>query len=62
MKPRTFNDLLALVLMGLIFGVWVLQGRGWLNLPEAVLGGLLTTFALIVQFYFRRAPPNGEGK
>lgn len=61
MKIAQYNDALALILLAAIVGLWVAVGRGWIELPGEILGGTLTTFALIVQFYFRRAPPkNGE--
>lgn len=55
---RRFNDTLALVLLaGVIPALWVLDGRGYIELPETVAGGLVAAFTLVVQFYFRKAPP-----
>ena len=52
--PQTFNDFLALVLIFGILGVWIFQGCGKLNMPTEVTGGLLVTWTLIIQFYFRK--------
>jgi len=52
--PQTFNDLLCLVLITLIGGLWVLMGLGLLELPPEVTGALIVTWTLLVQFYFRK--------
>ena len=57
--PQNFNDFLALVLIFGILGVWLLQGANKINMPTEVTGGLLVTWTLVVQFYFRKAPPAG---
>lgn len=56
---RTFNDRLALVLLGLIPLLWVLSGRGTIALPPEVVGALIATWTLVVQYYFRKQPPAG---
>jgi hypothetical protein len=57
--PQNFNDTLAAVLIVLIAAVWVLDARSSsMNLPSEVNGGLLVTWALVVQYYFRRSPPD----
>ncbi len=53
MRPKSFNDLFALVLTGLILGIWLSRA----NLPADVNGALVVVFTLIVQYYFRKAPP-----
>lgn len=58
---KTFNDMLALVVLGIIVALWGLDGRGYINLNDGVSGGLLVAFGLIIQFYFRRQPPNSGG-
>ncbi len=59
---KNFNDLLALILVVLIVGLWVLQGKGVINAMPEVSGATIATFTLVVQYYFRRAPPtNGNG-
>jgi len=55
----TFNDRLALVLLVLIPVLWVVQALGKVALPAEVTGALIVTWTLIVQYYFRKAPPNG---
>lgn len=57
MPFRTFNDLLALALVVMMVGLWALDGYGLIQLPEAVLGGTIAAFTLIIQFYYRRSPP-----
>lgn len=52
---KTFNDRMALFLMVAILAIFVTSN--WLALSEAIVGGLLTTFALIAQYYFRRKEP-----
>ena len=54
---KRFNDQLALVLAILIVGLWTGMGLRWLILPGEIVGGTLTVFALIAQFYFRKAEP-----
>ncbi len=54
--PQNFNDFLALILIVLIVGLWVVQGLGLVTLRDDVNGGLTVLFALVVQYYFRRSP------
>lgn len=57
---KRINDLLALLLLTAILPVlWVLHGRGIINLPGEVLGGTIAGYTLILQFYFRKAPNEG---
>lgn len=58
---KTFNDRLALVLMGLIPLLWGLSGRGIITLPPEVTGALIATWTLVVQYYFRKQPPSAPG-
>jgi putative effector of murein hydrolase LrgA (UPF0299 family) len=57
---KTWNDVLSLVLVIVIVGLWV--GSAWLPqpLPESVIGATIVVFTLISQFYFRKA--QGETK
>ena len=52
-----FNDLLALVLVVLIIGLWVAQGLGVVNLLGEIIGASIAVITLIAQYYFRKAPP-----
>ena len=52
--PQTFNDLLALVLIGLIFVLWILTGCGVMDVPEVVLGATISGWTAIILFYFRK--------
>lgn len=54
---KTFNDRLALVLLGLIPLLWVLTGRGTIALPPEVTGALIATWIMVVTYYFRKKPP-----
>lgn len=53
---KSFNDRLALVLIFLIPALWVLQGWGKVALAPEVVGALIATWTLIIQFYFRKKP------
>jgi len=54
--PQNYNDLLSLLIMVIIFpGLWILQGRGIVNIPEGVIGATIAIETLIAQFYFRKA-------
>lgn len=62
---KTWNDQLALVVVILIFVLWGIYpwiknyyGYGF---PESVIGATVSIMTMIVQFYFRRKEPNGEG-
>jgi hypothetical protein len=54
--PQNFNDFLALILIVLIAGLWVVEGINMVALRDDVNGALVVLFTLVVQFYFRRAP------
>lgn len=55
LKPRTWNDVLALTFGLIILAFWGLTGQKILVLPDIVLGATISTFTLIVQYYFRKA-------
>ena len=57
--PKTWNDVLALLLILIIPGLWVGQGIKLLDLPGEVVGASLVGWTLVIQFYFRRAPNGG---
>ncbi len=60
---KNTNDLLAVWLITLIIGLWVLQGRGIISAMPEVSGATIATFTLVVQYYFRKSPPsNGVTK
>jgi len=53
-----FNDLFALILVIGIMLIWALQASHVIGpLPAEVNGALIATFTLIVQYYFRKRPP-----
>ena len=54
---KTYNDSLSLVIIGLIFSLWIALGTGILTLPGEIVGATITVFALVTNFYFRKAPP-----
>jgi len=54
--PQNFNDLLALILVFMIAGLWIVQGCTTISLRDDVNGALVVLFTLVVQYYFRRAP------
>ena len=50
-----FNDLLALLTLIIIIpGLWVADGRGWLELAEQVQGATIMGWTLVLQYYFRK--------
>jgi hypothetical protein len=55
--PQNFNDLLCLVLIGVITGLWLLAGFKRLELPAEVTGALIVTWTLLIQYYFRKKSP-----
>lgn len=52
MKTKTINDVLALILIFLIPGIWL--SNKWIVLPGEVMGALIATWTIIIQFYFRK--------
>lgn len=56
---KTYNDILALVLVVLIVGLWIIQGLKIIDQMPEVSGATIATFTLVVQYYFRKAPPGG---
>jgi len=58
---KNFNDFLAVILVCLIVCLWVLQGRGIILAMPEISGATIATFTIIVQYYFRRAPPTNGG-
>jgi len=58
--PQNFNDTLALLLLIGLPVMWVAGSHFKLKLPGEIIGVTIAAFTLVVQFYFRKAPPNGE--
>ena len=57
---KNFRDLFALLVGVIVFpGLWALQGLGYLNIPEGVIGATIAIETLVAQFYFRKS--QGEG-
>lgn len=54
-KPKTWNDVLALAFGLTIFAMWILSGCGVLCLPDIIIGATISIMTLIVQYYFRKA-------
>ena len=52
--PQNFNDTLAVVLVVSIMALWIVDAMTTMTLPQEVNGGLLVTWTLIVQYYFRK--------
>lgn len=52
---KKFRDLLALItLVAVIPGLWIATGRGYLALPDEVIGATIMAWGLLLQFYFRK--------
>lgn len=59
LNRKTFNDTLALLLLGGIPGLWMFSA--WVKaLDSLVLGATILAWGNVVQHYFRKAGPNGE--
>ena len=58
--PHNFNDTLALILIFMIPALWILDGSEdvKISIGEQVEGALILAWGIIVQFYFRRKPPD----
>ena len=59
--PQNFNDFLCLVLILLIVALWILSGRQIIVLPAEVIGALIVTWTILIQYYFRKKK-GGETK
>jgi len=55
--PQNYNDFLCLILVIGIMVIWIMQGKGLVSLSPEVVGALIATWTLTVQFYFRKSPP-----
>jgi hypothetical protein len=54
--PQNWNDCLSLVVIVGVPVLWAWQGlKGW-TMPEDINGAMSIAWALVIQFYFRRAP------
>ena len=51
-----FNNKLALVVIGAIIALWVVQGLGVITLAGEIVGATIAAFTLVVQYYFRKKP------
>jgi hypothetical protein len=52
---KRINDLLALLILVFIFpALWIMDGRGIIQLSGEVMGAMIAAFTLIVQYYFRK--------
>jgi len=57
MLPKKWNDSLSALIALPLIGILTWQGN---QLPEMVTGAFIALVTLIVQFYFRKAGPEGE--
>lgn len=58
---KNFNELLALVLLvGIIPGLWIAQGRGALQMPGEIIGATIMAWGLLLQYFYRKKPPGGN--
>lgn len=58
----TFNEGLGTLLVLIIPALWVLHAQGIAPLPGEVMGALIATWTLVIQFFFRKAKNNGQTK
>ena len=61
-KRIKINDILALLLLIIVIpGLWIAEGIGVISLKGTeVIGATIMAWCLVLQYYFRRKPPNGE--
>ena len=55
MNIFNFNNIFALWITAITAGIWVLDGRGIIDIDDKVLGALIPVWTLIAQYYFRKA-------
>jgi len=59
---KNFRDLFALLVAVFVFPLmWIVQGLGYLNIPEGVIGASIAIETLIAQFYFRKKEGESSG-
>lgn len=58
--PQSFNDLLCLILILLIAGLWILMGLQLLELPAEVTGALIVTWTLLCNSISGRSKANPQ--
>lgn len=56
MQRFKFRDLFALTIWLTSILVYVLDGYGVIDVPDMVIGGLISVDTLVAQFYFRKKP------
>ena len=61
--PRTWNDVLSVLILIIIPVVWGMAGSGHIDFARLgdLNGALIATWTLVVQYYFRRSPPTNGG-
>ncbi len=57
---KNFNDRLALIALGTLLGVLSITGWADYHLPDIVLGAFISWGTLVVQYYFRKQPPESK--
>jgi len=63
MASRTvFRNLFALVIWLTTIIVFILHGANVIQLPEMVIGSMITIDTLVTQFYFRKKGPEDAEK
>jgi hypothetical protein len=50
-----FRNILALLaFIGIIPALWILEGKGTINVGDTIIGATIAVWTLIAQFYFRK--------
>jgi len=58
--PQNFNDLLCCWIMVIIPLMWILDSAfNTFKLNDIILGATISTFTLVVQYYFRKKASEG---
>ena len=54
---KKFRQLLALIILaGIIPGLWVAQGLGYLAMPDGVIGATIMGWGLVLKYFFESRP------
>ena len=60
MRPKTFNDLLAILVLVLMAAMWLVLSRTGLAVEQQglIIGASIVWIGQIVTHYWRKAPPS----
>ena len=62
LAPRTFNDVLAIIVFFSIVALWILDGLSTIELEREIIGATIMALTMVIQYYYRKAKGEAEGK